>query len=170
MARPCGFPVAVGAAVVALTAWVIALTLEGSPVALKNLRISTGQSAAGFDSQQRSEGEVRADLFVRGWTGFAGRVLGLGGRKRRRFLEARAGNRGGRGATTGPIGVSCTRMVNWKRGSKSTTAAADRSRDSRTGKQTEWRPFNKTYLRPPTGPKLVFAFSWRAAAYLSQTP
>lgn len=122
MVRPCGVPVAVGAAVVPLTAWVIALTLEGSPVTLKNLRISTSQSAAGFDSQQRGEEELQADLFVRGWTTFAGWVLGLGGRQRRRFLEGRAGNRGGRGATTGPIRVSCTRMVNWKRGSKSTTA------------------------------------------------
>lgn len=116
----CGAPVGVGAAVVPLAAWVIALPLEGSSVALENLRILGRQLSAGCDSRDRSEGKLGADLFVRWRTAFAGWVLGLGRRTRGRWrsLEDRAGNRGGRGATTGPIWVSCTRVVNWKRGNK----------------------------------------------------
>lgn len=44
---------------------------------------------------------------------FTGGALGLGGRGR--FQLARAGDRRGRGATAGPVGVACMRMVNCKR-------------------------------------------------------
>lgn len=72
-----GVPVMVGTAVIPL-ARVIPLSLESTPVALENLFV-----------------------WWRAWV-FTGGALGLGGR-RRSFQQARAGDRRGRGATTGSI-------------------------------------------------------------------
>lgn len=75
MVSTTGVPVVVGTAVIPLTR-VIPLSLESAPVTLEN-------------------------LFVWWRAVFTGGALGLGGR--RSFQQARAGDRGGRGATAGPI-------------------------------------------------------------------
>lgn len=56
-----------------------------------------------------------ADLF--GWwrAVFNGGALGLGGRRRRSFQEAWAGDRRGRGAAAGPVWIACTRVVHCRR-------------------------------------------------------
>lgn len=110
-----GVPVMVGTAVIPRTTRVIPLSLESTPVALENLsrELKVSQSATKSDLHRWSK-KNPTDLFVWWRAVFTGCALGLGGRGRS-FQQARAGDRRGRGATTGPIWVACTWMVNCKK-------------------------------------------------------
>lgn len=82
-------PVIVGTTVIPRTTWVITLSMEGTPVSLKNLF---------------------------GWwrTGFTWVVaLDLG--RSRRLRQGGAGDRRWCGATAGSVWVACTWVVNWSK-------------------------------------------------------
>lgn len=126
-----GISLIVGTAVIPLTAWVIALSLESTPVALENLRIGSSKcwiiyiaKVHIFIRLNENTTASSADLFVWWRAVFIGRASGLGGR--RSFQLAWAGDRRGRGATTGPIWVACTRMVNCKRNHTAVSTTWDR--------------------------------------------
>lgn len=128
-----GIPVMVGTAIIPLTTRVVPLSMESTPVALENLKgriksqsvtknylhgwsKSVNCEAALWSTCLTNTTAFPADLF--GWwrAVFTGGALSLGGR--RSFQQARAGDRGGRGAATGPIWVACTRVINCKTNNK----------------------------------------------------